>query len=189
MSENNDGISLVDSSEWTENKKKTSKKTKNQPTPKWKLFGYGFIGILWIIFMRYAANHGFGQTALILSMMILIFLNLGKRKEGSLSAYSIFNKGTQRLLGTFAHDAIDRQFGGRVNEEEYEETKKESQKPSLRETKFNEMSKMSNKACYCGSGKKYKKCCYWRELRAREEKYKPKPVNNAQQDMSDSESD
>jgi hypothetical protein len=29
---------------------------------------------------------------------------------------------------------------------------------------------MGNKPCYCGRGRKYKKCCYWRELREIEEK-------------------
>ena len=27
---------------------------------------------------------------------------------------------------------------------------------------------MGNKLCYCGSEKKYKKCCYWRELKEQE---------------------
>jgi hypothetical protein len=31
---------------------------------------------------------------------------------------------------------------------------------------------MGNKICYCGSDKKYKKCCYWRELRKYEEEEK-----------------
>jgi uncharacterized protein YchJ len=31
------------------------------------------------------------------------------------------------------------------------------------------LSKKSNMACYCGSDKKYKKCCYWNELKEKEE--------------------
>ena len=27
------------------------------------------------------------------------------------------------------------------------------------------ISKKSNMPCYCGSDKKYKKCCYWNELK------------------------
>ena len=194
MADSTDGITLVDSSEWKKNEAKpeTKSKSKKQPLSRAKLIFYGFLGLLWFLFMRFAHTHGWGQPALIISIIILIFTNLGKRKEGTLSAYSVFNKGTQRLLGTFAHDAIDQQFGGRlIDEDEFEEEKKkrEAQNAKLRETRFNAMSKMSNKACYCGSGKKYKKCCYWRELRAREEKYKPKPQNVAPQDISDSDSD
>jgi uncharacterized protein YchJ len=29
-------------------------------------------------------------------------------------------------------------------------------------------SKKSNLSCYCGSEKKYKNCCYWRELKEKD---------------------
>lgn len=39
----------------------------------------------------------------------------------------------------------------------------------LKNQDLSKISKMANKECYCGSGKKYKKCCYWRELKQKEE--------------------
>jgi hypothetical protein len=46
---------------------------------------------------------------------LLIFLNLGEREKGSLSAYSVFNKGGERLLGEFAPENVEGMFGGNAN--------------------------------------------------------------------------
>ena len=45
-----------------------------------------------------------------LSGFILIFANLGQRKPGTLSAYSVFNKNNEKLLGTFDLDSVERSF-------------------------------------------------------------------------------
>lgn len=44
---------------------------------------------------------GFGSIFVIVSIFILIITNLSnkERKEGELSAYSIFNEGAKRILG------------------------------------------------------------------------------------------
>ena len=43
----------------------------------------------------------------IVSLITAIFLNLGTRKEGEMSAYSVFNKGMRRLPGQLTADDID----------------------------------------------------------------------------------
>ncbi len=43
-------------------------------------------------------------------MVWVIFSNLGSRREGELSAYSIFNAGVARLPGQLDADAVDEQI-------------------------------------------------------------------------------
>lgn len=44
-------------------------------------------------------------------MIVFIFTNLGERKKGTLSAYSVFNKNFEKLPGTFDSDKVDEAFG------------------------------------------------------------------------------
>jgi hypothetical protein len=71
---------------------------------------------------------------LIFSGFALIFMNLGTREEGSLSAYSIFNKGYYSLLGTFKPEDVDGMFGKNVRktdrENDKEEKKRDKSEPS-----------------------------------------------------------
>lgn len=39
-----------------------------------------------------------------------MFLNLGERRAGEMSAYSVFNEGFARLLGTMTAEQIDREM-------------------------------------------------------------------------------
>ena len=192
MSESNNGITLVDSSEWAAKKEPTTTSNKRSAKKtvytRKRLIIYGILFVLWLALMKYASIKGFGQPLFILSVLIFMFINLGKREEGTLSAYSVFNKGAQRLMGTFAPEAIDQQFGGRQRFEEEEKPQACQKESALRNTSLNKMSKMGNQECYCGSGKKFKKCCYWRELKAREDKFKPKPINTMPENyISDSD--
>ena len=43
----------------------------------------------------------------IVSLIVVIFVNLGTKKEGEVSAYSCFNEGQRRLPGTFTADDVD----------------------------------------------------------------------------------
>lgn len=52
----------------------------------------------------------FGSLFIILTLMSLIFLNLGERKAGQLSAYSVFNNGFQRLLGTLTAEQFENEL-------------------------------------------------------------------------------
>lgn len=44
---------------------------------------------------------------IMLSGFVLIFTNLGKRAPGTLSAYSIFNKNNEKILGTFDINSVE----------------------------------------------------------------------------------
>jgi hypothetical protein len=67
----------------------------------------------WIFTATWAAGllimikAGFGSVWILLSLISSIFLNLGKRKRGELSAYSVFNEGFKQLLGTMNADQLD----------------------------------------------------------------------------------
>ena len=105
-----------------------------------------------------------------------MFLNLGKRLPGTLSAYSIFNKNHEEILGTFSHQDVDNMLMNR-NVQENRNSKKNKQEEEEEKEIFEQikqsyeknLSKMGNKPCYCGSDRKYKKCCYLREMRRKEE--------------------
>jgi len=142
---------------------------------KWALYIF-----LWTILLVISTKYQFAKIFLCVSGICFIFSNLGKRAPGTLSAYSIFNKNNEKILGTFDSAQVDKQFAGRMNEipvnnnnqkkaddmteeEEYEIFKK------IKESYEKNQSKFANQPCYCGSMKKYKKCCYWRELKRKEE--------------------
>lgn len=50
----------------------------------------------------------FGFVYFMISCFILIFLNLGVRKEGEMSAYSVFNENCERLLGQITNEHFER---------------------------------------------------------------------------------
>jgi hypothetical protein len=81
---------------------------------------YEFIGKLrlqtWGLVLLWAAGWAlmvyaeFGSLWILLSMFASIFLNLGKRKKGELSAYSVFNEGFKQLLGTLNAEQFDQEI-------------------------------------------------------------------------------
>lgn len=46
----------------------------------------------------------------VFSLIALIFMNLGERKKGEYSAYSVFNKGFRSILGTMTAEQLDREI-------------------------------------------------------------------------------
>ena len=121
--------------------------------------------------LKYAMKIHMGHFFVVMTGIVRLFMNLGTRKKGELSAYSIFNKGGKKLAGTFDVGQIEQNLRGAGIEKDASENEDEDQQdPKLPQTQLNKISKMSNQPCYCGSGKKYKKCCYWRELRQRQVK-------------------
>ncbi|XP_074269912.1 uncharacterized protein LOC141592920 [Silene latifolia] len=64
--------------------------------------------ILWFMLAPVAHRYELGPIYIIATGFLLIFKNLGRRKEGELSAYSIFNKDFKELPGTFNADRVDR---------------------------------------------------------------------------------
>jgi len=62
---------------------------------------------LWFVFWAVFIHAEFGSLWIIISMIASIFLNLGKKKKGEISAYSVFNDGFKQLLGTLTADQFD----------------------------------------------------------------------------------
>lgn len=58
---------------------------------------------LWMVFGPFVAACGFGALYMGISFVLLICMNLGQRKPGEASAYSIFNDGFRRLPGSSYH--------------------------------------------------------------------------------------
>jgi len=56
--------------------------------------------ILWILLYYVFLRLEFGTVYFIFSIFVLMFTNLGKRKKGEMSAYSVFNKNQKALPGS-----------------------------------------------------------------------------------------
>jgi hypothetical protein len=65
---------------------------------------------LWFAGAPVAAHFSVGPLYVLGTMLALILTNLGTRKAGELSAYSIFNPGARQLPGQLNADAIDQQI-------------------------------------------------------------------------------
>ena len=143
------------------------------------------IFFIWSIIYKLFIDFGFGLIYFFLTIIILIFNNLGERKPWELSAYSIFNANFERIPGSInsenfngmgilnignnnnnlIQDNIDRlnnfnnEIENELNRKIQYDTKSENKKRKLKE-----IAKQSlNSLCYCGSGKKYKNCCLKKE--------------------------
>ena len=56
---------------------------------------------VWLLLLYLSTFVNAQNLFFIISGIVFIFLNLGKRKQGELSAYSVFNKGFKKIAGTF----------------------------------------------------------------------------------------
>lgn len=56
--------------------------------------------VLWISGLYLSTYYSLHTLYFIFSGFYFMFTNLGKRKEGTLSAYSVFNENFERLHGT-----------------------------------------------------------------------------------------
>eukprot|EP00271_Cylindrocystis_brebissonii_P019089 TRINITY_DN564_c0_g1_i2.p1 TRINITY_DN564_c0_g1~~TRINITY_DN564_c0_g1_i2.p1 ORF type:complete len:226 (+),score=36.39 TRINITY_DN564_c0_g1_i2:236-913(+) len=63
--------------------------------------------LLWFIMAPVLQLWELGPIYILVTCFCLIFLNLGRRKEGEASAYSIFNEGFRELPGTLNADRLD----------------------------------------------------------------------------------
>jgi hypothetical protein len=79
--------------------------------------------VIWFLVWFLFVHFDFGSLWIIISLFLLVFLNLGERKEGELSAYSVFNKGFQRILGTIDIEQFENEIRHNLqwNEEEEED--------------------------------------------------------------------
>ncbi|KAI7845633.1 hypothetical protein COHA_000919 [Chlorella ohadii] len=63
----------------------------------------------WMAGARLAARWELGPLYIIATILLLMLLNLGQRREGQWSAYSLFNPGMRRLPGQMTAEDLDRQ--------------------------------------------------------------------------------
>lgn len=84
--------------------------------PEWvvaALFSLGWhwwLGLLaWVAGAKLSARWDLGPVFVVTSIFALILLNLGKRREGEASAYSVFNQG-RRLPGQLTAEDLDAQL-------------------------------------------------------------------------------
>ena len=142
------------------------------------------IFFIWAVIYKLFIIYGFGLVYFFLTIILLIFNNLGERKPWELSAYSIFNPNFERIPGSMTSQNIQNGMGilnlnsntitqqhldqinsfnneieNELNRKIEYDTKSENKKRKLKE-----IAKQSlNSLCYCGSGKKYKNCCLKKE--------------------------
>ena len=140
------------------------------------------IFIIWYSLYRLFLKYNFGAVYFMITIIVLIFLNLGQRKPGELSAYSVFNPNHERILGSMSNNhfglgqnplfeeftdnnelnrqieqmrQVEREINEELDRKIHYDTKSELRKEYLK-TKAEQP---LNSNCFCGSGKKYKNCC------------------------------
>ena len=140
------------------------------------------IFIIWYSLYRLFLKYNFGAVYFMITIIVLIFLNLGERKPGELSAYSVFNPNHERILGGLSNNhfglgqnqlfdefsnnnelnrqieqmrQVEREINEELDRKIHYDTKSELRKEYLK-TKAEQP---LNSNCACGSGKKYKNCC------------------------------
>ncbi|XP_026191280.1 uncharacterized protein LOC113146867 [Cyclospora cayetanensis] len=118
---------------------------------KGKLTRSNFIRVLLVLASLCCLRY-LGAIAASILGIVLIFWNLGERTGGA-SAYSVFNRGANYLLGDLRLARIDQQLrhgdGGLEDDAQVVEYR----------APIEIRSRDANKRCPCGSGKKLKKCC------------------------------
>ena len=78
--------------------------------------------ILWLLLWVLSVHKlQMGNLYLIISIAIVIFTNFDERKANSMSAYSVFNRGYQRLLGTLTAEQFERERVGNYNHHDDDE--------------------------------------------------------------------
>eukprot|EP00898_Chlorokybus_atmophyticus_P000464 jgi/Chlat1/1418/Chrsp12S01980 len=65
--------------------------------------------VLWCAGSVYASRWDFGPVYVLASIVAVIFYNLGHRKPGESSAYSVFNENFEELPGTLNANQMDQQ--------------------------------------------------------------------------------
>ena len=138
------------------------------------------IFIIWYSLYRIFLYYNFALVFFLLTIIALIFLNLGERKPGTLSAYSVFNPNQERIygfdnnidiavgqnpFGIIDNNRINneiermRQIEREINEEVNRKVKSDTKSELKKEYLKSKAEYPLNSICKCGSGKKYKNCC------------------------------
>ncbi|VIO98707.1 Uncharacterized protein BM_BM2176 [Brugia malayi] len=86
-----------------------------KPVRLWSCFYYHyphscivFTVLSWLLAQWCFTYIEFGLVFFLFSLFVFLFINLGKRKSGELSAYSIFNPHCERLPGTLTAEHFER---------------------------------------------------------------------------------
>ena len=69
---------------------------------------------VWIVLYYFAIQIEFGVVYFVLSCFVFIFASMSNESEKSgdrVSAYSVFNKGGQEILGNFSTKELEKSFG------------------------------------------------------------------------------
>ena len=137
------------------------------------------IFVVWYSLYRIFLYYNFALVFMLLTIIALIFYNLGESKPGELSAYSVFNPNQERIpelgnnmnigenpLNIFLdseriNQEIERrrQIRREINEEIHRKVKSDTKSELRKEYLKTKAEYPLNSNCFCGSGKKYKNCC------------------------------
>mmetsp|Transcript_6266 Transcript_6266/g.9462 ORF Transcript_6266/g.9462 Transcript_6266/m.9462 type:complete len:177 (+) Transcript_6266:24-554(+) len=71
---------------------------------------YLMILFLWLLVYALSVWFKVGRICIIISIFCIIYFNLGDRNPGEASAYSVFNAGCRRLLGTITAEQFEREI-------------------------------------------------------------------------------
>lgn len=71
--------------------------------------------VLWLFGWKIAINLEIGMIFFSITAILFIFLNLGSRQPGTLSAYSVFNKNYEKILGTLDENIVETMLGRKNN--------------------------------------------------------------------------
>ncbi|XP_063235598.1 SAYSvFN domain-containing protein 1 [Bacillus rossius redtenbacheri] len=72
--------------------------------------------LLWLTLLLIAAHFEFGAVFVVVSLLCVIWANTrtGPRKQGEMSAYSVFNPDCQPIDGTLRAEQFEREMGYRM---------------------------------------------------------------------------
>ena len=79
------------------------------PLTKIRLRSLAILGV-WIMMSKVASYYHLGPVFFVMTIFSLICTNLGNRRRGKFSAYSIFNPGVQRLPGQLTAEQLDQEY-------------------------------------------------------------------------------
>merc|ERR1719340_57224 len=93
--------------------------TECSETPPWTRLDWAIILVkclVWVCIQVIFIKIEFGAVFFLVSAILLMTSNLGKRKAGEASAYSVFNENCEEIAGTFSGEKFDKQLrrGGGV---------------------------------------------------------------------------
>jgi len=110
---------LLQKSKWNRLKRKCSDwLDKNFPDLGFLSLELSLKLLLWFLLLFIFVRLEFATVYIIISIFVLIFGNLGHRRDGELSAYHVFNENFKELPGTLRLSQLEREMMIRTTENE-----------------------------------------------------------------------